>query len=122
MKKVSYVLISLAGAGVIGVSAVGVASAASPNVGSSGISKSVFRQERLTAASQVLNTSVANIQSAIKDRTLKTLITSDGLTPKTFRQDERAKLVSDLEALGYTKDQITIAQQHRLIVHLRHRN
>jgi hypothetical protein len=30
------------------------------------------------------------------------------------------KLTSDLEAKGYTQDQVTIAMQHRVIAHLRH--
>jgi D-arabinose 1-dehydrogenase-like Zn-dependent alcohol dehydrogenase len=120
MKKINYILIALTGAGVVGVAASGVANAASTNVASSGIPRSTFKQERLEAASQVLNTSTNNIQTARKAKTLKTLIVAAGLNKKTFNQKLRTQLITDLEAKGYSKDQITIALQHRVIVHLKH--
>lgn len=124
--KVSYIVASLASTGIIAASAMGVVSAANTqthgngNVGSSGISRTVFRQERLDAAAQVLNTSTANVQAAHKNKTFAQLITSAGLTKKTFVQKLKAQLTTDLENQGYSQNQVTIALQHRTIVRLHH--
>jgi len=124
--KVSYIAASLASTGIIAASAMGVVSAAntpttnSGNVGSSGIPRTVFRQERLDAVAQVLNTSTANVQAAHKNKTLSQLISTAGLTRKTFVQKLKAQLTTDLENQGYSQNQVTIALQHRTIVHLRH--
>ena len=112
---------SLAAAGVIVVAATGLVSAASnPNVGSSTIPRTVFKQERLDAESQVLNTSTSSIQTAHKDKTMKTLITNAGLTKKTYAEKLKTQLTTDLEAKGYSSDQVTIALQHKTIHRLRH--
>lgn len=125
MNKLKYASFGLATATIVGFSAIGVASAATNNsnggnVGTSGIPRSVFRQDRLDAAAEVLNTTTSNIQTAHKDKTFASLINNAGLTRKTYRQKLKAQLTSELEAQGYTQDQITIAFQHRVIHHLRH--
>lgn len=124
MNKVTYIFATLASAGVLGAGAMGVASAASTNsngnVGASGIPRSVFKQEQLDAASEVLHTSTTNIQSAHKNKTFSQLISAAGLTKKTYSEKLKTQLTSDLEAKGYSQDQVIIALQHRIIVHLRH--
>jgi hypothetical protein len=119
------VVMSVAGVSVAAVSTFGIVSAApshmaSTTIGSSGISRTVFREERLAASAEVLNTSTANVQAAHKAKDVSTLITNAGLTKKTFQQKLKAELTSDLEAKGYSQTQVTIALQHRLIVHVRH--
>jgi hypothetical protein len=112
--KLSYIAAGLTSSGIIAVSAMGVASAATnnssvknPNVGSSGIP-------------QVLNTTTANIQTAHKDKTFAQLLKNAGLTRKTYRQKLKTQLTTDLENQGYTQDQVTIALQQKTISHLRH--
>lgn len=126
MKRLKVAGATLAGAGVIAVSATGLASAASNNssngnVGSSGIPRSVFMQEKQDAVAAVLNTTAANVQQAHKDHTFKQLIQNAGLTNKTFAEKVKAQLTADLEAKGYSQDQITIAMQHKEIVRLHHK-
>jgi len=93
----------------------------SGNVGTSGIPRSVFNQDEISAIQSVLNTSTANIKSARQDHQLAKLIQSAGLTKPTFLADVKAKLTSELENQGYTQQQITIALQHRVILSLRHK-
>ncbi|HVV66685.1 MAG TPA: hypothetical protein VHB72_01280 [Candidatus Saccharimonadales bacterium] len=124
---------SLVTAGAVSISIIGaglgVASAATNtptsnmngNVGTSGIPRSIFSQERLDAEAQVLNTTTANVQTARKNHTLKQLISQAGLTPETFMQKLKSQLTSDLESKGYSQDQITIALQHKEIVRLHHK-
>lgn len=115
--------LSLVGAGFGVASAATNASASNMNgnVGSSGIPRSVFSQERLDAEAQVLNTTTDNVQAAHKSHTLKDLISQAGLTPKTFMQKLKTQLTSDLASKGYSQDQITIALQHKEIVRLHHK-
>lgn len=123
MKKLSIVTAGILGAGALVIASVGIASAATPsnpNVGTSGIPRSIFREERLDAAAEVLNTTTANIQAAHKNKTFATILSNAGLTKQTYAQKLKTELTSDLEAKGYTQDQITIALQHRTIVRLRH--
>ncbi|HUD06848.1 MAG TPA: hypothetical protein VMR34_03080 [Candidatus Saccharimonadales bacterium] len=124
MKRLSIITASIATIGLVGSVGVGVANAASSNnsgdVGTSGIPRSVFIEDRLDAVAQVLNTSTSNIQAAHKDKTLKTLIANDGLTRQSFNQKVKADLTAELENAGYTQDQVTIALQHRTILRLRH--
>jgi hypothetical protein len=123
MKKLRYIALSIASVGVAGIGALGVANAdstTSGNVGSSGIPKSVFKEERLDAASEVLNTSTANVQAAHQDKTFSKLITSAGLTKKTYKDKLKTQLTTDLESKGYSQDQITIALQRTHIHHLKH--
>lgn len=128
MIRLRYLALSAASIGAITTAGMGVVSAATNNtnsngnVGASGIPRSVFKQERLTAESQVLNTSTENIQAAHKNKTLSQLIKAAGLTPKTYHQKLKAQLTSDLEGKGYSQDQVIIALQHKTIVHLRHQN
>ena len=122
-QQLKIVTLVLASGGVITASAIGAVSAdtKSGNVGSSGIPRSVFKQERLEAVSQVLNTSTANIQAAHKNKTFSQLVSQAGLTQKTYREKLKTQLVSDLEAKGYSQDQMTIALQHKQIVRLHHK-
>ncbi len=125
MIKPRYIAISLASAGLIGLSTLGIASAASPTststtIGKSGIPRSTFKQDRLTAVAQVLNTTTANVQAAHKNETFSQLVANAGLTKKTFAQKLKIQITSDLEGQGYSQAQVTIALQHRTIVRLRH--
>jgi hypothetical protein len=123
MKKLLIVASSLAGVAVLTASSMGIVSAATKNIniGTSGIPRLVFKQERLDAVSQVLNTTTTSVQTARKDKTLSELISNAGLTKKTFDQKVKTQLTSDLEAKGYSQDQVTIALQHRTIVKLHHK-
>jgi SOS response regulatory protein OraA/RecX len=128
MKKVSLITTGLLTIGIVGAVGIGVASAASTSasntaatVGSSDIPRSVFKAEKQASVAAVLNTSTANVQAAHKNHTLKQLITSAGLTDKTFGQKVKTQLTSDLESKGYSQDQITIALQHKEIVRLQHK-
>ena len=125
MIKAKYLGAGLLGAAVIGAGGLGFASAAATNssntnVGSSGIPRSTFKNDRLEAAATVLNTSTSNIQTAHKDKTLSQLISKAGLTKKTFREKVRSQTTTELKSQGYSQDQITIAFQHRTILKLRH--
>lgn len=125
MPKKKYILASILSAAVIAGGTVGLVSAATPssasgNIGTSGISRTTFRQEKLDAEATVLGTTTANVQSARKDKTLEKLISNAGLTRATFRAKVKAQLTADLLGLGYSQDQITIALQHRVIVRLHH--
>lgn len=124
-KKLLITLASIASVGAIGVAGLSVANAdsstGSGNVGTSGIPRSVFRQDKLDAAAQVLNTTAANVSSAIQNKTLHTLISNAGFTRKTFETKVKAQLTTELEDAGYTQDQITIALQHRAIIRLHRR-
>ena len=127
MPKRKYILASILSAAVIAGGTVGLVSAAAPttksgNIGTSGISRTTFRQEKLDAEATVLGTTTANIQTARKDKTLAQLISNAGLTKVTFRTKVKAQLTTDLLGLGYTQDQITIALQHREIVRFHHHN
>jgi len=123
MKRLAVVASSLAGTGILVITGMGVASASTNNgtIGTSGIPRTVFSQERLDAVAEVLNTSTANVQAAHKDKTFSALISKAGLTKKTFAQKVKAQLTTDLEAKGYSQDQVTIALQHRTIARLHHR-
>jgi hypothetical protein len=122
MVKIKYVAAGLTGAALISAGIMGIASAATlnPNVGSSGIPKTVFGQEKLDAAAEVLDTTTQNVQAAHQDKDLGKLISSAGLTRKTFIEKVKTELTTDLESKGYSQDQITIALQHKTIQHLRH--
>jgi SOS response regulatory protein OraA/RecX len=124
MKKVSLISTGLLTMGVVAAVGVGVASAAASTkagVGSSGIPTNVFQSERQAAVAKVLNTSTANVQTARKNHALAQLIKNAGLTDKTFGQKVKTELTTDLESKGYSQDQITIALQHKEIVHLHHK-
>lgn len=90
----------------------------SKNIGQSGIPRSVFRNDRLNAMASVLNTSVSNVQSAMKSKTLKTLISSNHLTPAEFRKNVKGDMKTSLTSQGYSTDQIIIASKQIQINHL----
>jgi len=124
MKKFSYFALGLVSALTVGFGVVAVANADTTNaktdVGSSGIPRTVFRQDKLDASAKVLKVSTAAVIAARKDKTMATLISNAGLTKETFAQKVKAELTSELESQGYSQNQITIALQHRQIMHLRH--
>jgi hypothetical protein len=122
MRKLAIITAATAASGLIAVAGMGIASAATTgNVGSSDIPRTVFKQERLDAVAEVLNTTTANVQAAHKNKTFATLLTNAGLTKKTFAEKVKAELTTDLEAQGYSSDQVTIALQHRAIVRMHHK-
>ena len=138
MKRRSIITASLVTLSVVGATGIGVASAATTktsstdsmqttaknmtgNVGSSTIPRSVFQQARLDAEAQVLNTTTANIQAAHKNHSFKQLLQQANLTPKTFGQKVKAQITSELEAKGYSQDEITIALERKQIVRLHHK-
>jgi hypothetical protein len=123
MKKLSILATSALGVGIIGLATAGIASAATPtnpNIGTSGISRSVFKQDKLEAEAEVLNTATANVTTAHKDKTFATLLSNADLTKATYHQKVKAELTTELGNQGYSQDQITIALQHHTIAHLRH--
>lgn len=116
MNKLKYLVVSLAGATTLIAGGMGVASAASThkntNVGNSGIPRSVFKVEKLTAKAEVLNTSTANVQAAHQNKSFKTMLSNAGLTKAEFNQKVNQQVTSDLEKLGYTDQQISAALNH----------
>ncbi len=123
MRKLSMMATTVTAATLLGLAGAGVVSADSAksgNVGTSGIPRTVFMQERLDAVAQVLGTSTSNVQAAHKNKSFKQLVSNAGLTKATFSQKVKAQLTTDLESKGYSQSQVTIALQHRNIVHLRH--
>ena len=124
MTKARYLLAGLSSAAVIAAGSIGVASAATNhnnvNVGTSGIPKTVFRQEKLDASAQVLNTTTANVQAAHQNKAFRTLITNAGLTKQTYQQKLQTQLTTDLEGLGYTQQQVTAALQKHPVAHTHH--
>lgn len=122
MIRIRNLGLGLVGAGLIAVSSAGIVSATSSNatVGTSGIPKTVFKTERQAAAAEVLHTTTENIQSAHKNKTMAQLIQNAGLTKKTYAEALKTQLATDLQAKGYSQDQITIALQRKTIAHLRH--
>src|ERR1700733_1133450 len=105
MIKTRYVVTSLIGTAVMAIGAVGVASAATSNtssashttIGTSGIPRPVFKQQREDAVAQVLDTTTTNVQSYKKNKDLSQLISEAGLTEKTFREKVKSQITTDLE-------------------------
>ena len=124
MVKARYMLAGLSSAAVIAAGSIGVASAATNhnnvNVGTSGIPKTVFKQEKLDASAQVLNNTTSDIQTAHQNKTFKTLLSNAGLTKQTYEQKLQAQLTTDLEGLGYTQAQVNTALQKHPVTHIHH--
>jgi hypothetical protein len=123
MIKSRFIAIFLTTMGILSIATLGIASAATPTsttVGTSGIPRSTFKADRLSAAAEVLNTTTANVQAAHKDKTFSGLMTNAGLTKKTFAEKLKTQLTTELEGQGYSQDQVTIALQHRYIARLHH--
>jgi hypothetical protein len=125
-KYVTAGVTTLVGSSLLAASALSITNAdatssgAGADVGKSGITRTVFRNDRLEAEAQVLNTTTAQLQSAHKDKTMAQLIANAGLTKQSFHAKVKAQLTTDLENQGYSQDQVTIALQHRMIVGMRH--
>lgn len=90
------------------------------NILGTDIPRTVYMQDRLAAMAKVLNTSTTNIQTAIHNKTFKTLIKSANLSYGQFRKDVANNLVSDLKSAGYKETQIKLANKQMIINHLRH--
>ncbi len=107
MLKARYLIAGFTSATVIAAGSIGaIVSADSPTTTNSPIPHSVIRSDRLTAESQVLNTSTDNIRSAMKDKTIKTLITNAGYTRSSFEQKVKSILDSELQNQGYSSTDI----------------
>lgn len=126
MIKARYLIASLSGAALISAGSISGVSADTPNtnnnVGNSSIPNTVFRQEVLSAAATVLNTTPTNVREAQKSHSLDNLISQSGLTKKTYRQELQDQLSLDLEKLGYSQKVIDSALQKNndgLIRHIR---
>ncbi len=124
MKKIMYIIVGFVGAailisGTVGIVMAAVISPKLPDIGSSQIPKTVYRQEKIAAEAQVLKTSVLNVQNAVKNKTLKQLVTSEKLTSKQFRREVNSAFTADLQSRGYSQDQIIIAKQHKQIERLK---
>jgi hypothetical protein len=125
MSKSHIIATGLVSAGVLAATAIGIVSAdptSSGNVGSSDIPKNVFKEDRQEAASQVLNTTTTDIQTAHENHTMSQLISTAGLTKQTYHQKLKAQLTTDLETKGYNQSQVTIALQHLKIDRLHHKD
>lgn len=118
-------MISLGGAGIVSAA---TQSSTTPkahvkmnaDIGTSGIPRSVFRTDLLDSTAKALNTTTANVQSAHKNHTLKSLLKNANLTKKQFALNVKNDLTSDLESQGYSSQQVTIAMQQRMIDRFRH--
>lgn len=130
MSKMKYLIVSAAGVVSIGAGAVGVVHAttntqakanSNKTIGSSGIVRSVMKQDRLTAEANVLNVTTASLQVPHRGKIIKQQLTTNHLTRKEFNQEVKAKLLTELQAQGYSSDQVTIATQARTIGHLKHK-
>ena len=121
MPSIKYLAISALGATILSAGTVGVVSAAhvSGHAKHSNPVISAMKQDRQSAAASILHTSTANIKTARKDKDLSKLIASAGLTKKEFNKDLRQQVLKDLEAKGYTKDQVIIAVQRMQLNHYR---
>lgn len=121
-------MISLGGVGIVSAATQGSTAAntnitkntKNTNVGQSGIPRSVFRTDLLDSTAKALNTTTANVKSAHKNHSLKSLVKNAGLTKKQFALNLKNDLTSDLESQGYSSQQVTIALQQRIIEHFRH--
>ncbi len=130
MNNIRYIALGLAVTAAIGVGSMGVANAATPvstsshssMVGSSGIPRKIFNHDRLSAIAKVLNTSTVSVKTAQRDKTFSQLLTKEGLTKNIFSKKLKTQLTSNLESQGYSQNQVKIALQHRMIVHLRHKD
>jgi hypothetical protein len=125
-KYVTAGVTTLVGSGIVAASALSIANAdaastgANVDIGTSSITRTVFRNDRLEAEAQVLNTTTANVQAAHKDKTFARLLTNAGLTKQTFHEKVKVQLTTDLENQGYSANQVAIALQHRMIVGMHH--
>ena len=126
MRKLAIIGSTVASVGVLVAGTAGVVGATSstasknPNVGQSGIPKTVYKTERLASEASVLHTTSDKITASHKDHSMKTLVSAAGLTSKTYHQQVKAALTSDLEGKGYSAQQVTIAMQRKQINHLKH--
>jgi len=124
MNRIVSTVIGISGSAFLMAGAVGIVRAATmdpttKDVGSSGIALSDFKQDKIEAMAKVLNKSDSQIISAMKNKTLSSLIKTSKLSHKVFTSEVKTDLITDLENDGYSHDQIIIAMQQKTIDHLR---
>jgi len=103
------------GAGIVPLALTGLVNADTP---SSSIPSSVLKTERVDAEAQVLHTTPSAIQAASSKKALEKLVEESGMTKETFKQKLQAQLAIDLEAAGFTNEEIAaLSGKHRISGH-----
>jgi hypothetical protein len=82
-------------------------------VSASEIPKAVLRSARMHAETVVLNKTESELQSILTTHGLQQVITQEGLTPKTFREEVRTEMTAYLTSAAYSQSQITAALNSR---------
>jgi hypothetical protein len=118
MIKIQKKLVTVVGAAVIAVGfplgTLSLVSAATPSMSKQVIPNSIMHTERLSAEASVLKTTTSDVQAAHKAKTMKQLVTSAGLTEKTYHKALKTQIDKDLEAKGYSATEIkaTLHKEH----------
>jgi precorrin-4 methylase len=101
----------LMAAAIVPVFTIGISSADAPTAI---ITRATWHSEKEDAVAKVLNTTPSAVQTALKDKSLKTLVSNAGFTRQTFREKVKAELEVELEGMGYSKSTIHsyIAEHH----------
>jgi hypothetical protein len=79
------------------------------------IPKASLRKARTEAEAEVLGISQQQIFNLMASKTFVKFLSADGLTPKTFREDVRSQMYSDLLTAGFSDHQITTSLDSRYI-------
>ncbi|HUC78807.1 MAG TPA: hypothetical protein VMQ58_01045 [Candidatus Saccharimonadales bacterium] len=82
---------------------------------SNDIPKSVLKNARIFAETTVLGKTDAELHSILTTHGLLQVLSQEGLTPKTFREDVRTEITSYLTEKGFTQTQILSALNSRYI-------
>jgi hypothetical protein len=82
---------------------------------SSEIPKSTLRSARIYAETSVLNKTEPQLKNILLTHSLDQVLTSEGLTPKSFREDVRQEMTAYLTSKGFTQSQILAALNSRYI-------
>lgn len=117
----SVAAISMISLGIAGIVMAAPSSASHTTLSKSGIPATTLKADRLQAEATILHTTTAAVQNAVKTKSLKTMLSSAGLTPKSFKKQVAQNVASELRSQGYNKYQVTIAEQKQIIHWLRDR-
>jgi lysyl-tRNA synthetase class I len=79
---------------------------------SSTVARSVVHQDQLEVMAKVLNMTTADVQTHLKAHDLKQVVANAGLSDATYHQNVQAQLRSELQAQGYSQEQVDNAMQH----------
>lgn len=79
------------------------------------IPKAVLRNARIHAETVVLNKTEADLQAILLKHSLKQVLITEGMSPKTFREEVRTEMTAYLTAAGFSQSQITSALNSRYI-------